>query len=205
MLDRTIPPATVRLQYIYEGVYSVDWSFARTNVSIIAQIQLHLSIMLATVPCVKPWLTVFEGGGLLMHMTQGSVLAIPLTGSSRSPQTPETPPVRPPIIHKPFSDRHRLSVDRWQAHLSRKRLDQSPTITKIEHSPEHALVAARRRSMDSSEHSKNGIMRTSSFSVAFETIGDDGTTKSSGSPGSQSSQGSKSSGRREAEEGVKQA
>lgn len=53
-----------RLKYLGQAHASKDWSYARINVVIITQISMHVSIILATVPCIRPWLVVFESGGL---------------------------------------------------------------------------------------------------------------------------------------------
>ncbi|TKA82468.1 hypothetical protein B0A55_02175 [Friedmanniomyces simplex] len=59
-----IAPNTTRLRYLHIALFSADWSYARVPLQIVNQITLHLSIILATIPCAKPFLTVFESGGL---------------------------------------------------------------------------------------------------------------------------------------------
>jgi len=53
-----IAPNITRLRYLQIALFAADWSYARVPLQIVNQITLHLSIILATVPCAKPFLTV---------------------------------------------------------------------------------------------------------------------------------------------------
>ncbi|KXL46446.1 MAG: hypothetical protein FE78DRAFT_146155 [Acidomyces sp. 'richmondensis'] len=60
-----IPPTLARLRFIHSALASPNWNFSRTGAVIFMQVMLHLSLILATLPCAKPFLVVFESGGLL--------------------------------------------------------------------------------------------------------------------------------------------
>ena len=68
-----IPPTLTRLRYIRVSWRSEDWSYARINVQIITQVVLHLSVILATVPCMKSLLVAFRNGHHPPPRTQSRV------------------------------------------------------------------------------------------------------------------------------------
>lgn len=59
-----LPPALTRLHYIELTWKAADWTYARVNVQILTQVTMHVSTILATVPCVKNFLLVFDSGNL---------------------------------------------------------------------------------------------------------------------------------------------
>ena len=72
--SRVIPPILVRMRYVHNALYSHDWSHSRVDAVVLSQVVLHLSIILATVPCAKPFLYIFESGGLHMPAKAASTL-----------------------------------------------------------------------------------------------------------------------------------
>lgn len=52
----------MRLKYIKHGIYGEDQTFDRVDANILTQVALHLSVILATLPCAKAFFVVFEGG-----------------------------------------------------------------------------------------------------------------------------------------------
>lgn len=52
----------VRLKYMYRALHGDNATKDRTDASIISAVTLHVNIILATVPCAKPFFVVFEGG-----------------------------------------------------------------------------------------------------------------------------------------------
>ncbi|WPH04555.1 Hypothetical protein R9X50_00744700 [Acrodontium crateriforme] len=149
-----IPPAAVRVKYTYIALYSADWTRDRTNTAIITQIVLHLSVILATLPCIKPWLAVLELGGLKMSTTAATQLPI---CQARA----ENQEVR--------LDR----VDGWQGALDGWRPDHARTVTNVRYDAEGAHAAARKRSLNSSESSRNAVHRTDSFKVESHATRDE--------------------------------
>ena len=67
-----IPPTVIRLHYLEISWQAADWSYARINVQILTQVAMHVSTILATVPCVKNFLLVFESGNLHPPTTTGT-------------------------------------------------------------------------------------------------------------------------------------
>ncbi|KAK5713837.1 hypothetical protein LTR17_017412 [Elasticomyces elasticus] len=61
-----LAPQIIRLRYLHVVVFADDsaWQWVRVPLQIINNVVIHLSIILATVPCAKPFLhQVFESGG----------------------------------------------------------------------------------------------------------------------------------------------
>ncbi|WPB02706.1 uncharacterized protein RHO25_007342 [Cercospora beticola] len=52
----------LRFNFFASAVHEDDETYVRTDVTIITQVAMHLSIILATVPCAKPFFVIFEGG-----------------------------------------------------------------------------------------------------------------------------------------------
>lgn len=163
--SRIIPPSLVRLRYTHIALFSNDWSRARVGVVIITQIVLHVSIMLATIPCAKPFLVVFDSGGL--HMPAG-------VGNSQTPLVRPQPP--PPadsnstssLAKLPGLAGRRKRREAWRVVLRPDSAKTVTTVTTVQHDADQAKIAARMRSIDSSLSSRNGIVRTDSVAIAFD-------------------------------------
>ncbi|EME40414.1 hypothetical protein DOTSEDRAFT_55637 [Dothistroma septosporum NZE10] len=65
-------PSVARLKYLYFAVYGSDFTYDRTDVNVLSQVTMHISIILATVPCAKPFFSVLEGGIFRTPHTSGS-------------------------------------------------------------------------------------------------------------------------------------
>jgi hypothetical protein len=175
---RVIPPSLIRLKYIEQALSSTDWSYSRIDVVIISQISMHVSVILATVPCIRPWLIAFESGGL-------QAPAEARRQSRRlAPMVPKLAPLLPiAMTTPPTSDDgieltlgpagHRKRVEAWPVQFWTGDSIENRTVTTVEADPAEAKEMARKKSLDS--HSSKGITRTKSFSVKFEDI--EGHTK----------------------------
>jgi len=193
-------PELTRLRYIRHTLHSTDWSYARIRVVIITQVVLHVSVILATVPCIKPWLVAFESGGLQpppevrkeSAALKRTALPSPMISDPSpklsppvpSPQTPSPTvgSIRPKIPHRSISHEqptiltpgaagHRRKVEAWPLETFKTTTTYSVT---AEHAPDEAefLAAVRKLSTVSSARSSEGIIRTKSFSVQHDDVGD---------------------------------
>lgn len=191
-----VPPSITRLHYIKVSWQAADWSYARINVQIITQVALHVSTILATVPCVKNFLLVFESGNLhpphhaqesgrRVSKRRSSTYTPNPTHTSSNPLRPRPSPARRArseldLLRVPSATRpgpiHTLRMNSWSAPsgLSAQgtrmgREVASGSISTAEHDPEDARVAAveRRKSADS-EDSRRRIKRTQSYVVDWK-------------------------------------
>ena len=142
------------------------------DVSILTQISMHVSIILATVPCIRPWLIAFESGGLKAPADIRRASRHPVKAPGLAPLLPiALPPMTldDPVASIPGNAGHRKRVEAWPVQMwASQKANQRATITTIEHDPADAKEAARKRSHDSAN--SRGITRTNSFSVDFEDI-----------------------------------
>lgn len=113
-----------RLKYIKLALASSDWSFARVNLVIATQVVLHVSVILATVPCSKPFLSAFDSGTL--HMPQEVELEAGTSGISRATVATYSSCDSSVVAATPGVIGHRMRVDHWNVVL---RPDFSRTTT----------------------------------------------------------------------------
>ncbi|KAI6849360.1 hypothetical protein KC327_g4439 [Hortaea werneckii] len=59
-----LPPLLIRLHFNHVSLFSNDWPRARVPAVILGQVVIHLSVILTTVPCAKPFLRIFDSGSL---------------------------------------------------------------------------------------------------------------------------------------------
>lgn len=142
---------------------SKDWTYDRSLVAVITQIILHSSVILATVPCLKPWFAALEGGGFQMTVL-----------------------TRPHVPNLAYQDTHlgrvgsdekkkgyrKESIDEWQRII----MGNDNTMTTIQYSPQDAWLAARRRSVDATDPCLRAITRMDSFSVTRDDDADEDET-----------------------------
>ncbi|CZT20697.1 uncharacterized protein RCC_06555 [Ramularia collo-cygni] len=57
-----LPPALVRLQFLEVAIAKTDVGAYRARANLLSQIVMHSSIILATIPCAKPFFALFDGG-----------------------------------------------------------------------------------------------------------------------------------------------
>lgn len=107
----------VRLKYMFFALHGDDPTKDRTDTSLISEVTLHVNIILATVPCAKPFFVVFEGGAFKspthpMHTSTDHSHSFNATGGSghtRPPMAPRLPSQRayqmstPPPSPSPIS------------------------------------------------------------------------------------------------------
>lgn len=87
------------MYYVFQGHNATR---DRTDTSLISAVTLHIDIILATVPCAKPFFVVFEGGAFRsptdpMNTTTGNSQSGPGTGGSGQPHGPHPARPRMPI------------------------------------------------------------------------------------------------------------
>ena len=145
---------------------------------ILGQVVLHLSVILTTVPCAKPFLRIFDSGSLHLDPSFAKKLSLLTIKRKRSDgnnsQSTEGP--------NDTVDRRAggggggtwRRAARWDRLLLRP--DHSSTTTMIKHDPESSHSAEQRRkrtgrkaSFQSSESSSRRVItRTDSFYVSYE-------------------------------------
>ncbi|KAK5165517.1 uncharacterized protein LTR77_009046 [Saxophila tyrrhenica] len=189
-----IPPGLTRLRYIRQTLHSQDWSYSRIRVVIITQVVLHVSVILATVPCIKPWLVAFESGGLQPHPDvrkeshaprrtplPSPLLPLPATARSRTTTLTRSTslefPARPKLLHRsashdpdvmtPGPAGHRKRVEAWPVKTYQTQATYSVT---AEYVPDPEQVGGRKKSASSVR--SDGITRTKLFSVQHDEIQD---------------------------------
>ena len=134
---------------------------------------MHISVILATVPCLRPWLNAFESGGL-----HGPGEAAHRDSRRPNLMVPKLAPLLPIAMSPMTSDEdiastlgaagHRQRVEAWPLELFVGDVAENRTTTIVEHDPVEAREIARKKSLDS--ESSRGITRTTSFSVTFEEV-----------------------------------
>ena len=131
---------------------------------------MHISIILATVPCIRPWLIDFESGCLKAPTRVSRESRCPTQAPKLAPLLPiALPPFTSddPIASTPGSVGHRKRVEAWPVQMwATQEADERATIRTVKHDPEYVREAARRRSLDSA--SSKGISWTKTFSVNIE-------------------------------------
>lgn len=144
---------------------------------------MHVSVILATVPCARPWLIAFESGGLRAPAEIRRASPYQQNAPGLAPILPIALP-RPrlddpiPLELEPGHAGHRKRVEAWPVQLwPNHNTELSSNVTTVQYDPEEAKQAARRRSQDSK--SSRGIERTKSFSVSYEDIENDWKAQSS--------------------------
>lgn len=170
-----LPPAVARLRFIKISWHSADWSYARVDVQILTQVAVHVSTILATVPCVKNFLLVFESGNLHPpHHTQDSTgrrVSKRRSSTYHAPNTTSAPstarararahttPARRrrarsdyDLLRVPTATRpgpvHTLRMNSWSAPSGLREQAGAVAVGSLstaEHDPEDARVAAAER------------------------------------------------------------
>ncbi|GAB1734190.1 hypothetical protein NU195Hw_g6690t1 [Hortaea werneckii] len=174
-----LPPLLIRLHFNHVSLFSTDWPRARVPAVILGQVVIHLSVILTTVPCAKPFLRIFDSGSLHLDPNFAkklSLLSIKRKKSDDGNNSQSTGEAREAF------DRHAgggagggtwRRAARWDRMLLRP--DHSSTVTMIKHDPEsptrsgeQGKEVGRRSSFQSSESSRRVITRTDSFYVSYE-------------------------------------
>ncbi|KAK5701539.1 hypothetical protein LTR97_004354 [Elasticomyces elasticus] len=162
-----LAPQIIRLRYLHVVLFADDsaWQWVRVPLQIINNVIIHLSIILATVPCAKPFLHVLESGG--HHMPTVSSTEMTATGILQPRSlvgSEQSKTLRLPQWRGNTKKSHK---EGWRVRL---RPDHSHTETSIRYDPQDASVAARRRSIVRSESSNTVIkvMRTDSVTVVYD-------------------------------------
>ena len=136
---------------------------------------MHVSIILATVPCIRPWLIAFESGGLQAPAD------VRRESRRLGPIAPKLAPLLPIAMSPATSDDeytdielttgpagHRKRVEAWPVQFWAGDSVENKTVTTVEADRAEAKEMARKKSLDS--QSSRGITRTTSFSVKFDDI-----------------------------------
>lgn len=72
-----LPPTFARLRDIYIAINGNDYTYDRVDATVMSSITLHIGIILATIPCAKPFFSVIEAG----------IYRSPLDANVRSPHS----------------------------------------------------------------------------------------------------------------------
>ncbi|KAI6892539.1 hypothetical protein KC318_g12066 [Hortaea werneckii] len=171
-----LPPLLIRLHFNHVSLFSNDWPRARVPAVILGQVVLHLSVILTTVPCAKPFLRIFDSGSLHLDPSFAKKLSLLTIKRKRSDgnnsQSTEGP--KDTFDRPGRGDGARRMAARWDRMLLRP--DYSSTTTMINYDPESSHSAEQRRkrtgrkaSFQSSESSSRRVItRTDSFYVSYE-------------------------------------
>ncbi|KAI7239906.1 hypothetical protein KC330_g1647 [Hortaea werneckii] len=174
-----LPPLLIRLHFNHVSLFSKDWPRARVPAVILGQVVLHLSVILTTVPCAKPFLRIFDSGSLHLDPSFAKKLSL-LTikrktsdGNNNSQSTERGPNDTVDRPGRGEGGTWRRAA-RWDRMLLRP--DHSSTTTMIKHDPDSSHSAEQRRkrtgrkaSFQSSESSSRRVFtRTDSFYVSYE-------------------------------------
>ncbi|KAI7354495.1 hypothetical protein KC320_g3408 [Hortaea werneckii] len=173
-----LPPLLIRLHFNHVSLFSNDWPRARVPAVILGQVVLHLSVILTTVPCAKPFLRIFDSGSLHLDPNFAkklSLLSIKRSKSDDGNNSQSTGEARETFDHHAAGGGGGgpwRRAARWDRMLLRP--DHSSTVTMIKHDPESSRSGeqgkevGRRSSFQSSESSRRVITRTDSFYVSYE-------------------------------------
>ncbi|KAI7094016.1 hypothetical protein KC352_g39604 [Hortaea werneckii] len=173
-----LPPLLIRLHFNHVSLFSNDWPRARVPAVILGQVVLHLSVILTTVPCAKPFLRIFDSGSLHLDPNFAkklSLLSIKRSKSGDGNNSQSTGEARETFDHHAAGGGGGgpwRRAARWDRMLLRP--DHSSTVTMIKHDPESSRSGeqgkevGRRSSFQSSESSRRVITRTDSFYVSYE-------------------------------------
>lgn len=190
----TIPPLIYQLNVLRDALLSPDRSFSRVNVVIATQIAMHISIICATVPCIKPFLSLFNTRTtslqlkrplLPFHRSFRSSRGSDGSGRSRKKDMKGRQP-RGLTKSKRPSYRRNESSAKWKDQV---RMTTSETVTTIEHVPPEAMAPVKRRSVSGvsassrSDSSSNGIELSRSFAVHYEDLSPKSSASSEFRPG----------------------
>ncbi|KAI7168837.1 hypothetical protein KC316_g9064 [Hortaea werneckii] len=173
-----LPPLLIRLHFNHVSLFSNDWPRARVPAVILGQVVLHLSVILTTVPCAKPFLRIFDSGSLHLDPSFAKKLSLLTIKRKRSDGNNSQSTERGPndTVDRPGRGEGGTwrRAARWDRMLLRP--DHSTTTTMIKHDPESSRSGdqnrkrtGRKASFQSSESSSRRVItRTDSFYVSYE-------------------------------------
>ncbi|GIZ41193.1 hypothetical protein CKM354_000450700 [Cercospora kikuchii] len=128
----------LRFNFFASVVHEDDETYVRKDVTIITQVAMHLSIILATVPCAKPFFVIFEGGVFRSPNDQHSRKTLSTLSSGWRTRTGDG--------HRSDSNAALERAERAAARPTwdRRNTFARPSITAFEH-PERAPTLKRSR------------------------------------------------------------
>jgi hypothetical protein len=153
-----IAPSASRLGPMHSSVFNVNPAASIVRLQVMSVLACQVSVILATIPCAKPFFSAFTNG--ILGRPRASIL-----------------PTSRPTMQRGMSGPARSGFDRDRDRgYSIHRLDINPergiTFASAEHVP--VLPRAQRPSLVSSKHSKrsdNSITYTKEFEVSFQDVG----------------------------------
>ena len=150
-----IAPSASRLRPMHSSVFNANPANSVVRLQVMSILACQVSVISATVPCAKPFFSVFSSG--ILGRPKASIL-----------------PISRPTTHRVWSaatPRH-LKMDRDRGN-SIHRLDIHPergiTFASAEHVP--TQNRAQRPSLVNSKHSDQSITYTKEFEVSFQDVG----------------------------------
>lgn len=175
-------------------LHATNWSYSRIRVAIITQVVLHVSIILATVPCAKPWLVAFETGGLqapaeeVRKASASPRVSTPLLPVAKVRSRPGTPMPLGPLpnvthssaikssaddeLCEPTAAGHHKRVEAWPVRTYKTKATYEVRAEHVGPSKSRRALLAARKISNGSNASSHGITRTKSFSVDIDEIND---------------------------------
>lgn len=151
-----IPPSAARLPALHASIYSANPAAFTVKVQIMSLLACQVSVISATIPCAKPFFSVFARGNL--GRTRASIL-----------------PMQRPTMYRGESSTSsyvRRRRDRANSidglHL---RPERGVNFTKAEHVPDLPHERLHRPSLVNSKHSSMSITYSREFEVTYQDFG----------------------------------
>lgn len=95
--NSVLPPALVRLKYLEVAIAKTDVSKYRARSNLLSQIVMHASIILATIPCAKPFFALFVSVPSIVGHDENSYLILLQDGGAyRTPRDLKPEPSKEP-------------------------------------------------------------------------------------------------------------
>lgn len=147
-----IAPSASRLGPLHSSIFNVNPAAATVRMQVISLLACQISVISATVPCAKPFFSVFTSG--IMGRPKASILP---TTTTR--QRLRRIPVPEHLNRDRGNSFHRLDIHP----------ERGITFASAEHVPVQSR--AQRPSLVNSKHSDNSISYTKDFEVSFQDVG----------------------------------
>lgn len=150
-----IAPSASRLRPMHSSVFNANPANSVVRLQVMSILACQVSVISATVPCAKPFFSVFSSG--ILGRPRASIL-----------------PTSRPTMHREWSTttapRLRRNRDRGNSiHRLDLRPERGITFASAEHTP--TQNSAQRPSLVNSKHSDQSIIYTKEFEVSFQDVG----------------------------------
>lgn len=150
-----IPPSAVRLPILHSSVFSSDPAAVVVRLQVMSLFACQISVISATVPCAKPFFSVFASG--ILGRPRTSILPVQRPAMRKDTGVPTSP---------------RGSADYgYGVHRLQLRPERGISFATAEHVPVSSRGESHRPSLVNSKHSSNSIAYSRDFEVTFQDVG----------------------------------